>query len=790
MEVQPVSPRDAQERDARRAWLIAGTAFAAAVVANIRSDTTDGVLLYAALGLAATGSIVVALFRNRGVPRGPWLLIASALMLFMVTGFLRSEAATLGDLSSRRTIVPDVVGLPAYLLLGLGLIVLIRARRRLLSGTMDLFIDALTVGLSVLAVAWVYLVSPTLGTAGTPLATKLVLAAYPLASVIICVCSAQMFFTGRRRTGETALAATFAAMGSLFVGDIVSNLADFNVLAPPAWLINLPYGLAFSSILLLAWHPSFRAITRPVAVADGSSSKVRLFTLGFALVIPAAVAVSWTGASLQDRIVLGAICLAVALFSVVRVLRALALEARISEHLTHQATHDGLTDLFNREAAIAHLAQRLEDRIVDQTAVAVLFLDLDRFKLVNDTFGHSMGDDLLLAISVRLRALPTPVSLVARIGGDEFVLVLHRVGSVLDAVSQADRVRTELAVPVQIGDVELPVSVSIGVAYADATQQDLDPATLLRDADTAMYRAKDTGRDAVVVFDSAMRDRTARRLELETDLRRAVERRELAVHYQPIIDMPTERITGFEALVRWNHPVHGTISPGEFIPIAEETGIIVDLGAWVLDTAVAELACLRAELTAGHRFTMAVNVSTRQLTDDSLIAAVSDVLARHAVPPDRLFLEVTESVLMDDPDTKALLLGRLRDLGLKLSIDDFGTGYSSLAYLQRFPFDRVKIDRAFVEGLDRREASGRSLIPAILAMTAAMGLDAIAEGVETPQEAEALVALGCGLAQGFLWSRPVPADQIAAAIVRLGIDVDQATPSAPSPSSGGLVSNS
>jgi len=770
-------------------------ALAAAVIANIRSGSTEGMLLYAGLGLVSTGSIVVAVVRNRGVPRGPWLLIASALLLFMVAQYLRAEAGALGDLTRTRTIVPDVIGLPAYGLLGLGLVGLIRIRRRFLEGTFDLFIDAATVGLSVLAVLWIFLIVPTLGESQTPLATKLVLAAYPLASVMILVCATQVFFTGRRHKEQVALTAMMLGMGAMFVGDTVSNLADFQVVVPPRWIIDLPYGVTFTCILFFCWHPTFRDIAKPVPRSEGSSARVRLVTLGLALVIPAVVAVSWSGGSFQDRMVLGVICLAVASFSVARVLRALALEARISEHLAHQATHDGLTDLSNREAAIAHLAQRLEDRMVDQSAVAVLFLDLDRFKLVNDTFGHAMGDQLLLAIALRLRKLPTPVSLVARIGGDEFVLVLHRVGSVLDAVSQADRVRTELAIPVQIGDVELPVSVSIGVAYADPTQQDLDPATLLRDADTAMYRAKDTGRDAVVVFDSAMRDRTVRRLELETDLRRAVERRELAVHYQPIIDMPTERITGFEALVRWNHPVHGTISPGEFIPIAEETGIIVDLGAWVLDTAVAELACLRAELTAGDRFTMAVNVSTRQLTDDSLIGVVSDVLARHAVPSDRLFLEVTESVLMDDPDTKALLLGRLRDLGLKLSIDDFGTGYSSLAYLQRFPFDRVKIDRAFVEGLDRREASGRSLIPAILAMTAAMGLDAIAEGVETPQEAEALVSLGCGLAQGFLWSRPVPADQIAAAIVRLGIDVDQVSPS-PSPlsasssPSGGLVSNS
>ncbi len=341
--------------------------------------------------------------------------------------------------------------------------------------------------------------------------------------------------------------------------------------------------------------------------------------------------------------------------------------------------------------------------------------------------------------------------------------------SLAHAVICADQVRDALSAPVEIDGIELPASVSIGVAFADGTDRALSGEEMLRDADTAMYQAKAAGRDAVVVFDAAMRDQASRRLELETDLRHAIDRGELEVVYQPIVSLPSEQISGFEALVRWHHPVLGTVSPGEFIPIAEETGMIVRLGDWVLEQALDQLAHLHRTVPGGGNLTMAVNVSTRQLLDDRLVGRVSQLLERTGVPEGRLYLEVTESVLMEDPEALEIVLRDLRGTGVRLSIDDFGTGYSSLAYLRRFPFDRVKIDRAFVDGLDRAPASERNLVIAIVAMATALNLDTVAEGVEQAGEAQTLSTMGCTAAQGYYFWRPVSANQLGAAIIRLGL---------------------
>jgi EAL domain-containing protein (putative c-di-GMP-specific phosphodiesterase class I) len=284
-----------------------------------------------------------------------------------------------------------------------------------------------------------------------------------------------------------------------------------------------------------------------------------------------------------------------------------------------------------------------------------------------------------------------------------------------------------------------------------------------------MYSAKEVGRDAVVVFDDSMRDRVAHRLELERDLRHALDRGELTVYYQPVVHLPSGEISGFEALLRWHHPTRGTVSPLTFIPIAEETGLITKIGAWVFDEACRQLRVWRTSLRNGDRLTMAVNISARQLNDSDLPFMIDRTLWRHRLDGQAVCLELTESMLLDNPDAAVGILERLRERGLHLAIDDFGTGYSSLAYLQRFPFDRVKIDRAFVEPLDQPDSSEHQLVAAIVAMADALGMATVAEGVETIEQAHQLVAMGCGTAQGFYYSRPVPADAVPDAVQRLGV---------------------
>ena len=754
---------------AQRAWWLTAVALAGVVVATIWPESTVGMVVYAGLGVFAAGSIFWSIVVWRRRPTGAWVAVGTSLLLFMVASWFRTTYATLGDVSDTRSLLPDLFAIPGYVLLGLGLALLVRSRRRLLPGAMDSLLDAAVAGLAALSLAWVFMISPALTELKASTAVKVSLAVYPPMSVVLVVFAAQLAFVGRSGRLRASSLAAMTAMGWLFVGDVIYTLADAQLLESPKWLINLPYGVAFAAIVPLVWHPTAADFSDPIPLREATPAKLRLPVIGVALALPAFIASLRGGAPMGDRVVFAVISISLSSIGIVRLVRSIAAQARTEEVLRYQATHDPLTRLPNRSSAIAHLDAQILNVESTNVPLAVLFLDLDRFKLVNDTYGHGMGDALLVSVADRIRDLSVRTSLAARIGGDEFVIVLDGVRSLEDAVIQADDVRAALSRPIKIRDIELPASASIGVAFADGTDEGLTGEEMLRDADTAMYQAKAAGRDAVVVFDAAMRDVVSRRLELETDLHHAADRGELEVVYQPIVSLPSERISGFEALVRWHHPVLGTVSPGEFIPIAEETGMIVKLGDWVLERALAQLSELRREVRWGESFTMAVNVSTRQLLDDRLVGRVATLLEKYEIPDGRLYLEVTESVLMDDPETLELVLRRLRDTGVRLSIDDFGTGYSSLAYLRRFPFDRVKIDRAFVDGLDRAPTSERSLITAIVAMAEALQLDTVAEGVEQPGEADALATIGCTAAQGFYFWRPVSADQLASAIVRLGV---------------------
>ena len=314
---------------------------------------------------------------------------------------------------------------------------------------------------------------------------------------------------------------------------------------------------------------------------------------------------------------------------------------------------------------------------------------------------------------------------------------------------------------------ELTCTVSVGVAVSDGSDAHADAESMIRDADIAMYSAKESGRDAVASFDASMRDRVSKRLDLERDLHHALERDELVLHYQPVMDIASGRVTGFEALLRWNHPAWGLVSPLTFIPVAEETGLIIDIGAWALGEACRQMQLWREELPDGDEMTIAVNVSARQLRNHGIVGRVQRALFESGLPRGALTLELTESTLMEDPTGAPEVLGRLKTLGVDLAIDDFGTGYSSLAYLRGFPVDTVKIDRAFVMNVDGPESADATLVAAIVAMADALGIATIAEGVESETQAERLLELGCGLAQGFLYSRPQPADAIPDTITRL-----------------------
>jgi diguanylate cyclase (GGDEF)-like protein len=426
---------------------------------------------------------------------------------------------------------------------------------------------------------------------------------------------------------------------------------------------------------------------------------------------------------------------------------------QIEEQLRHNAFHDGLTDLANRALFMDHLQLALaRAKRHENYQFAVLFLDLDRFKVINDSLGHVVGDKLLVGIARRLETAMRPGDTVSRLGGDEFTILLDDLGDAGEAGAVAERLLKELAMPYNLGGHEVFTSVSIGVALSATGYQ--SPEEILRDADTAMYRAKQLGKARYEVFDQTMHTRAVDRLEMERDLRRAVERRELFLQYQPIVSLDTGTVRGFEALVRWQHPERGLIPPAKFIPVAEETGMIIPIGLWVLGEACRQIRRWQGLCPADEPLTMNVNLSGKQFMQPDLLEQIEAVLRETGLDPRSLKLEITESVVMENIETATRTLERLRALGVELSIDDFGTGYSSLSYLQRFPVSTLKIDRSFVSRMTESDGTAE-IVRTIMRLAQNLGMDVVAEGVETECQRAQLSALECEFGQGYYFSRPM-----------------------------------
>jgi len=513
-------------------------------------------------------------------------------------------------------------------------------------------------------------------------------------------------------------------------------------------LLEVPYLLVPACIGAAAQHPSIRLLDQRSPESDRSIGPARLAAVIAALLAPIGLLVFREDPT--NRLVAVGLCGVLAAAAVLRIAGSMRLQAAVEATLFRQATHDELTGLPSRSAIMNRL-ERLTS--VDQPGpVALIFLDVDQFKLVNDSMGHTVGDELLVMAAERIVSCVRDDDLVGRISGDEFVIVSSGIDHD-SAYELADRVRQAFRHPFELGAGEVFVTVSIGITM---TEQDecREPAILIQEADTAMYRSKEAGRNTVTMFDHSMRERIDRRVELERMLRRALEHGDIQAWFQPIVSLPSGRPRGLEALARWE--VDGRmISPAEFIPIAEESGLIVPLGNHVLDEACRHLAWLRRNVADAQDLYISVNLSPRQLKAGDIVETVADALRRHDLPGDALWLEITEGAMMDDSVATIAAMTALRSFGVRLTVDDFGTGYSSLSYLKRFPVSMVKIDRSFVAGLGRHE-SDSSIVAAIVAMSSALDLDLVAEGVETVEQARHLVALGCEQAQGYLFGAAAP----------------------------------
>ncbi|MDZ8189840.1 MAG: EAL domain-containing protein [Nostoc sp. ChiSLP02] len=431
---------------------------------------------------------------------------------------------------------------------------------------------------------------------------------------------------------------------------------------------------------------------------------------------------------------------------------------KLQSQILDIALHDSLTGLPNRVLFIRQLKNALNRAKQDPNyQFAVLFLDCDRFKVINDSLGHLVGDELLIAIARRLQTCLIPIDTLARLGGDEFGILLENLTDINIAIQVAERILQQLSLAFKLSRYEVFMNASIGISWGN---KDYDrPEYLLRDADTAMYRAKAQGRAKYHVFDPAMHQEAIQLLELENDLRRAVERQEFLVYYQPIISLTTGKISGFEALVRWQHPTRGLVSPIDFIPVAEETGLINAINIWVLQSACHQLSIWQHYPVTSEPLSISVNLSARLFSQPNFVDQIDRIIHEHQINPEYLQLEITESVIMENTNAIKIILEELKQRKIKLIMDDFGTGYSSLSYLHSFPLDALKIDKSFVKRMqDNQENMG--LVPAMIGIANSMGMSAIAEGVETEEQLAQLRNLNCDFAQGYLFSKPIEGELV------------------------------
>lgn len=445
--------------------------------------------------------------------------------------------------------------------------------------------------------------------------------------------------------------------------------------------------------------------------------------------------------------------------------REIAKRKQMQEKLLHIAFHDALTELPNRLLFVQYLEETLSKAKEEENRLfAVLFIDCDRFKLVNDSFGHSIGDRLLVAIARRLTSCLRPDDTIARLGGDEFTILLDRLESLESVPQITERILRKLTVPFQIEKEKIFINVSIGIVRN--AKEYHDPETILRDADTAMSHAKNLGKGCYQIFQQDMHDFSRNLLQLETDLRIALEQNQLSVAYQPIVCLNTRSITGFEALLRWHHPNRGFISPAEFIPVAEETRLIIPIGLWVLREACRQLRVWQ-EQAQNPQLKMSVNISVKQFSQPALIEKIDQIIQEIGLDSSSLKLEITESAIMDNAEVATMILQQFKERQIQLSIDDFGTGYSSLSYLHRFPVDTLKIDRSFTSRIgDNGEHC--EIVKAVIALAHSFNMNVIAEGIETAEQMNQLQVLGCEEGQGYFFSKPLSPELVLGLLNKSG----------------------
>ena len=739
----------------RAAWSCLGAGIVGSVVHVLGGATNIGSVVYGLALLAIVVSTVISATRHqldRRILSGFFVIIAA-----IIIGQLLS-AASLGAVEH---LVAEVAFFVVQITLVLGLLLV--AQRRIGREPLGILADASILSLGAWLVVWIVVLRPLFDTVSNePFVAGVRGLTFSLSAVVLFLLVTLLL--GDSDNSTVVWLASSAILSSL-IGDVLWALHEAEVITTPLAVRNAPYVMALFAACATLLHPGIRNLTAQGSYHAARPMAGRLVVVISGLVVPIAVFALTDAQDTRDRIVRTVSVLFLSGVVLLRVVIAVRANAQLQSKLIESAQTDALTGLANRSLMLEHVDTALRTAWRDNRQPTVLFIDVDRFKNINDSLGHAAGDDVLIAVATRLRLILPTHCVVGRIAGDEFVVLDPQTNGPNESMVLADRVLESFHEPLALRQGDVFVSASIGVStYRPSVTNSADD--LLRHADTAMYRAKESGRNCVAIFDESMLASVTQRLAVETALYRALERRELRLVHQPIIDVGLGEVVGFEALMRWDRDDGSSISPAEFIPIAEETGTIVPIGAWALLEALTHLSEWIASGICPRDATMAVNVSPRQLSDPNFVNLVSEALTRAHIPARQLWLEVTEGVMIAQPDQALDALTKLCDLGVRVAIDDFGTGYSSLSLLQKFPIHCLKIDRSFISGV-ADNADARSLVRTIIAMCESMGLDIVAEGVESVRQLQVLGEMRCAKAQGYLISHPVPPESIASTVATI-----------------------
>jgi diguanylate cyclase len=731
------------------------------------SDHLDDVVELVAAAAAAASCLVFG--RNAAPPmRLAWLWIGASAACWAVGEAIVSWYELVSGRPVPFPSVADAFFLAALPLAAIG-VLLFPSTPTFGISRARVLLDGIIVAGSLLIVSWTTALGTVYHAGSGSVFSQAVGLAYPIGDVIVATVGISVLAQGHGRR-RVPLMLVVGGLLCLTLAD--SSLADLSHHVGSFWYGNLIEAGRLAGFLLIALAPLWPLEPAGAArdeVEGQSPWQVALPYCFLAIAIIAATLKRSQSGGLDRFVLIAGLCVITAVLArqVLTLIENLRLSRQMQNAVTtlranqvelvHFALHDPLTELPNRVLFGDRIEHALARRASPTRRVAVLLCDLDRFKNVNDTLGHSSGDEVLIAASDRLSSCVRPGDTVARIGGDEFAILIEDASGVDEVASVAARVCSAMRAPFTVAGREFFVHASVGIAMGN--QRDARSDELLRDADVALYAAKDAGGDDYTFFEPRLGKAYVDRLGLQAELGAALDKGQLLVEYQPVVDLTSGRAVGVEALLRWRHPRRGLLEPVDFLAVAESSGLVVQLGAWVLEEALRQLRAWRDRIPAAAQLWTAVNVSARQLASGDLVGVVTKAIEASGIEPEALHIELTESAVIDQVDWSLLVLGDLKGVGVSLEIDDFGTGYSSLAYMKQLPIDGVKIDRVFVDGLgtDGRDAV---IVEAVVSLAHALQLKVAAEGVETSRQVEWLRTLGCDYGQGYYWSTPLPPAEI------------------------------